>query len=146
MTMEFNRIRRPPEEELREATEALARAELERDVAALDRIIHDDFQGVDPTGAPLTKEQVVETYGSGLFVLQTLVVEEQNIRACGDTGVVTASSTMRGRTPEGEFEQRYRFTDVYTRVDGEWKLFASHVTPLRRTAGFHSLTPPADEE
>jgi ketosteroid isomerase-like protein len=143
--MEFNRIARPPEEELRDATEALARAELERDVDALRRLIHDDFLGVDPSGAMLTKRDTVETYGSGLVVLQTLVVEEQTIRVAGDTGVVTAQSMMRGRTPEGEFEQRYRFTDVYVRQGGEWLLFASHVTPLRRSAGFHSMTPPAEE-
>ena len=143
--MEFNRIGRPPEEELRDATEALARAELERDVDALRRLIHDDFLGVDPSGAMLTKDDTVDTYGSGLIVLQTLVVEEQHIRVFGDTGVVTAQSMMRGRTPEGEFERRYRFTDVYVRQDGEWRLFASHVTPLRRSAGFHSITPPAEE-
>src|SRR5688572_8026106 len=107
--MEFNRIARPPEEELRDATEALARAELERDVEALGRLIHDDFLGVDPSGAMLTKRDTVDTYASGLIVLQTLVVEDQNIRVAGDTGVVTAQSMMRGRTPEGEFEQRYRF-------------------------------------
>jgi ketosteroid isomerase-like protein len=143
--MEFNRIARPPEEELRDATEALARAELERDVEALGRLIHDDFLGVDPSGAMLTKRDTVDTYASGLIVLQTLVVEDQNIRVAGDTGVVTAQSMMRGRTPEGEFEQRYRFTDVYVRQNGEWRLFASHVTPLRRSAGFHSITPPAEE-
>jgi ketosteroid isomerase-like protein len=144
--MEINRIARPPEQELREAMEALARAELERDVATLRRMIHDDFLGMDPAGAPLTKEHVVDTYGSGLFVLQTLVVEEQNIRVLGGTGVVTAQSTMRGRTPEGEFEQRYRFTDVYVRDGGQWRLFASHLTPLRRSAGFHSMGAVPPEE
>ena len=142
--MEFNRIVQP-EESLRDATEALARAQLERDVDALRRLIHDDFLGVDPSGAMLTKRDTVDTYGSELVVLQTLVVEEQTIRVAGDTGVVTAQSMMRGRTPEGEFEQRYRFTDVYVRQNGEWLLFASHVTPLRRSAGFHSMSPPAEE-
>src|ERR1700741_4751838 len=113
--MTTNRIGPGPEDELRAAHEAMARAELEHDVAALRQMIHDDFVGMDPAGAPLSKEQVVETYGSGLFVLQTLVIEEQVIRVWGDTGVVTANSTMRGRTPTGEFEQRYRFTDVYVR-------------------------------
>ncbi|HYJ78498.1 MAG TPA: nuclear transport factor 2 family protein [Longimicrobiaceae bacterium] len=134
-----NRIGPPPEDELRTAQEALARAELERDVPALRRLIHDDFMGVDPSGALIDKEDVLETYGSGLFVLRTLVVEEQHVRVTGDTGVVTASSIMRGRTPAGEFEQRCRFTDVYVRDRGEWRLFASHVTPLRRSAGFHAV-------
>ena len=125
-------------DELRQVQEAIARAELERDVETLRRLIHDDFMGVDATGALMTRDDVVDTYGSGLFVLQTLVVEEQHVRVSGSTGVVTASSIMRGRTPEGEFEQRYRFTDVYVRDRGEWRLFASHMTPLRRTAGFHA--------
>jgi ketosteroid isomerase-like protein len=133
-----NRIGAMPEDELRAAQEALARAELERDVPALRRLIHDDFMGVDAAGVATDKEDVVELYGSGLFVLQTLVVEEQHLRVTGDTGVVTASSTMRGRTPDGEFEQRCRFTDVYVRDGGAWRLFASHVTPLRRSAGFHA--------
>lgn len=128
----------PLAEELRRTHEAIARAELEHDVAALKTLIHDDYMGVDPTGAIVTREDVLDTYGSGLFVLQTLVVEEQHVRVAGDTGVVTASSMMRGRTPDGEFEQRYRFTDVYVRDDGRWRLFASHMTPLRRTAGFHA--------
>ena len=137
--MVINRIGGTPEELLRATQEALARAQLERDVVGMRRMIHDDFLGIDPSGTPLTKDQIVDTYGSGLFVLQTLVMEEQLVRVLGDTGVVTASSTMRGRTPDGEFEQRYRFTDVYVREDGEWRLFASHMTPLRRTAGFHAI-------
>jgi hypothetical protein len=135
------RMAETPEEALRRTLEALARAELERDVPTLERIIHEQYQGVDPAGELLSKEHVVDTYGGGLFVLQTLVMEEQNVRVLGSTGVVTASSTMRGRTPDGEFEQRYRFTDVYVRENGEWRLFASHMTPLRRTAGFHALDP-----
>jgi ketosteroid isomerase-like protein len=128
-----------PEDELRRATETLARAELERDVEALERMIHDAYMGVDPNGELLTKDRIVDTYASGLFVLQTLVVEEQQIRVHGETGVVTAASTLRGRTPQGEFESRLRFTDVYVRTNGGWRLFASHVTPLRRHAGFHTL-------
>ncbi|HEX2203029.1 MAG TPA: nuclear transport factor 2 family protein [Longimicrobium sp.] len=126
------------EEELREAHQALAKAELDRDVEALKRLIHEQFMGVDPSGALLGRDDVIETYTGELFILQSLVVEEQHVRVAGDTGVVTADSIMRGRTPTGDFERRVRFSDVYVREGGAWRLFASHVTPLSRSAGFHS--------
>ena len=137
------------EDEVKAASEALARAELERDSEALRRLIHEEFAGVDENGMTIYRDDVVESFGAGMFVLQTLVVEEQHVRVTGDTGVVTAYSVMRGRSPKGEFHNRFRFTDVYVRQGGRWLLFASHVTPERRPAGFHSLPsgpPPPDDD
>ncbi len=136
--METNRIGGSAEDEVRQAFAALARAQLERDVRALARLVHREFLGVDARGELLDRDALLEGFATGTFVVRTLVVEEQHVRVCGETGVVTATSTTRGRTPQGEFEQRLHFTEVYVMEDGEWRLFASHVTPLRRTAGFHT--------
>lgn len=133
--------------ELERAHQELAKAELERDVDTMERIIHERFLGVDASGELLDKDHVLDTYGGGSLVLQTLLVEDREVRILGTTGVVSAFATMRGRTPRGEFRDRVRFTDVWVREEGRWRLFASHTTRVHgEIAGFGGGAAPAPED
>lgn len=109
----------------------LARAEFERDTDALERLLADDFLGVGPSGDLLDKRRVIESYGSGAVLYDSIVTQEHQVRVSGGTGVVTAVSTMSGWSRGMPFQARFRYTDVYVR-DGEggWRLFSSHMTPL----------------
>ncbi|HEX5725632.1 MAG TPA: nuclear transport factor 2 family protein [Longimicrobiaceae bacterium] len=116
--------------ELRRLNAELARAEFERDTAALGELLADDFLGVGPTGELLGKRQVIESYGGGRIVFDSIVTQEHQVRVSGDAGVITAVSTLRGWSGGMPFEGRFRYMDVYVRREGRWRLFSSLMTPL----------------
>jgi hypothetical protein len=60
-----------------------------------------------------------------IWALQTLA------RAYGGTGIVTGVQQIRVVYEGKPIEATGRFTSVYTRVDGEWKLVAYHSGPLK---------------
>lgn len=120
------------EQELREVYTALTRAELQRDVPMLERLLADEYLGVDPAGDLLDRRHVLETYTEGRVVLKKLESDELVVRLFGDTGVIVGRSHISGVTPEGRFQGEFRFTDVYLRREGEWQLVSSHTTPLGR--------------
>lgn len=120
------------ERELRDTYAALTRAELQRDLATLERLLAGDYVGVDPSGALLDREQVLDTYREGLVVLKKLESDELVVRLLGDTGIIVGRSNISGVTPEQSFQGEFRFTDVYLRRAGEWQLVSSHTTPMAR--------------
>lgn len=119
-----------PEDQLKTTHDALARAEVERDAATLGRLIAHDFEGVDPAGEAMDRAEVLAAYLSGGVVLHKVRWDELNVRVFGQAGLVTGRSRIEGITPAGTFQGRFRFTDVYVLREGEWRLVASHTSPL----------------
>lgn len=118
------------ESELLECNHELARAEMHRDRATLERLVDDEFLGTGPGGEMVAKEDVLETYLSGAVLLHTLTTTDHVVRISGDTGVVTAESSMAGLAQSQPFRARLSYTDVWIRRGGQWRLFASHAHPL----------------
>lgn len=118
------------EDQLCDAREELLRAELEGDGVALDRLLGEGFHGIDPGGADLDRDDVIAGYTASGFTLETLRVEDVQVRVFGDVGLVTGRSTMEGRAGEEAFEGRYRYRDVWVRRDGAWRVVASQLTPI----------------
>lgn len=53
-------------------------------------------------------------------------MSDLKIRMHGDTAVLTGSYHERGESKSQPYEYRDRFTDVWKKKDGKWKLIASH--------------------
>lgn len=121
----------PENSSLRAVQEELIRAELEGDADALDRMIADDFRGIDPRGAELDKAAVIAGYRRDDFQLETLRVDDVETRRFHDVGLVTGRSSMVGSAGGEPFEEEFRYRDVYVRRDGRWSLVASQLTPIQ---------------
>lgn len=121
----------PENSSLRAVQEELIRAELEGDADALDRMIADDFRGIDPRGAELDKAAVIAGYRRDDFRLETLRVDDVETRRFHDVGLVTGRSSMVGSAGGEPFEEEFRYRDVYVRRDGRWSLVASQLTPIQ---------------
>ena len=103
---------------------------LQRDIAALDRIIDDEYILTDPLGQVRDKtESLAAIEDSHVFFEST---ESDNIKVAinGDTAVVTARSTFRGRYKGWNMAGRYQYTDVFVKRGGIWRAVVSHITPL----------------
>ncbi len=118
------------EAQLRQLNAELAEAEVCRDIDALERLISDDYLGIDPSGSLLTKELIMSTYGSGKVVLESIVTSDLRIRVFDNTGIITGRSLIKGRSGQNEFSAVFRYNDTYRREGRGWRLISSQLTPF----------------
>ncbi len=102
------------------------RAQVGADAVALDRIYADDFIGVGPSGTVRTKAQVISDFTSGDLKFQSIVTDEVQVRVYDNTAVETGLSTMSGQDKGKAVPRDTRFTRVWVKQDGRWRLVANH--------------------
>jgi uncharacterized protein (TIGR02246 family) len=102
------------------------RAQIGADAVALDRIYADDFIGVGPSGRVRTKAQVISDFTSGDLKFQSIVTDEVQVRVYENTAVETGLSTMSGQDKGKAVPRDTRFTRVWVKQEGRWRLVANH--------------------
>jgi uncharacterized protein (TIGR02246 family) len=101
-------------------------AQVGADAAALDRIYADDFIGVGPSGTVRTKKQVISDFTSGTLKFQSITTDEVQVRVYENTAVETGLSTMNGKDKGTAVPSNTRFTRVWVKQQGRWRLVANH--------------------
>jgi ketosteroid isomerase-like protein len=101
-------------------------AQIHADTAALDRLYADDFIGVGPSGTVRSKPQVMEDFRSGTLKFQSITTDEVEVRVYGNTAVETGRSTMGGQDNGKTVPRDTRFTRVWVKQQGRWRLVANH--------------------
>jgi ketosteroid isomerase-like protein len=107
-------------------------AQIHADAVALDRIYADDFIGVGPSGTVRTKPQVISDFTSGDLKFQSITTEQVKVRIYENTAVETGLSTMLGQDKGKAVPRETRFTRVWVKQEGRWRLVANHYS-LRMT-------------
>ena len=105
-------------------------AQIHADATALDRIYADDFIGIGPSGTVRTKPQVVADFTSHDLTFQSITTDDVRIRVYGNTVVETGQSTMVGQDKGKVVPRDNRFTRVWVRRQGRWRLVANHYSTL----------------
>lgn len=105
-------------------------AQIGADRAALDRIYADDFIGIGPSGTVRTKPQVLSDFTSGTLKFQSITTDEVQVRVYGNTAVETGVSTMKGQDQNKTVPVDNRFTRVWVKQHGRWRLVANHYSSL----------------
>ena len=118
------------EKEILKLEEELTQTEMRLDVDALDRIYADDFIGIGPSGTVRTKPQVISDFTSGNLKFQSITTEDVRVRVYGNTAVETGRSTMIGQDKGKAVPRDNRFTRVWIKEVGRWRLVANHYSPL----------------
>lgn len=93
------------------------------DIRFLERSTSDDFLGVGPTGAVMTKQAWLAGHDPSVLKYTGLRVQHKQVRVYGSSvAVLTArqvsSAKVKGRVAEGDF----RVTEVFANQDGRWLL------------------------
>jgi uncharacterized protein (TIGR02246 family) len=96
------------------------------DVAALDRLYADDYITTSASGVVRTKAQVIEDFKSGGLKIESIASDEINVRANGDTAIVTGRMITKGQDRGRDVSGQNRFTQVYLRRNGRWQIAAFH--------------------
>ncbi len=120
------------EHELKRVNDEWARALGQRDEAALDRIMADDFVLAYPFEGD-DKGQFIAYLLSGDIKVESLQPHDVTIRVSGGTGIVFGSETANWHYSGRDLSGLYRFLRVYTKRDGTWKIVALHLcSPVHR--------------
>jgi len=117
-------------EGIRKLDEERIQAQIQADVAALDRIYADDFIGIGPSGTVRTKPQVLADFTSNDLKFQSIATDDVRFRVYGNTVVETGRSTMVGQDKGKVVPPDNRFTRVWVRRQGRWRLVANHYSTL----------------
>ena len=122
--------RRSVEQDIRQLDNERIQAQIHADAAALDRIYADDFIGVGPSGTVRTKPQVISDFTSGHLKFQSITTDDVQVRVYGNTAVETGRSTMNGQDRGKAVPRDNRFTRVWVKQQGRWRLVANHYSSL----------------
>ncbi len=98
------------------------KAERSTDLAALDRILADDFAGVGTNGPAPGKAQLLKNLQphAGQAPPYTVETSDLHIIVRGDTAIAAYTKTYTAK--ENGNVDHEDMTDVFTRDHGEWKL------------------------
>jgi hypothetical protein len=84
------------------------------------------------SGTPAPKEAFVALMGSGELEFQRLepVHEESLVRFYGETAVSIGRTEMAGTYAGDSFSAKSRYTHVWVRLDGHWRLASAQGTQI----------------
>lgn len=97
-------------------------AMLDGDIAFVERMLADSYVGIEPNGMIETKAETLESWREHKMGFSQLDLSEVHVRIYGDTAVVTSKARVVGHSPAGELNGEYRYTRVYNRQGGQWRI------------------------
>jgi len=107
-----------------------AQAGMKNDVAAVDKIVADDWVGIDSDGNAMTKAEAIAEMKSGSMTIQSYEFGPMKVRVFANTAVVTGSDTEKSTYKGKDSSGKYVWTDVYVMRDGRWQAVASQGTKV----------------
>jgi ketosteroid isomerase-like protein len=106
-------------------------AVLSGDLQVFKQLLADDFTHTNHTGVFRTKAQWLANHKPGQSPYDAYDVDDLAIRAYGDTAVVTARTTPKGRDSKGKpITGQYRYLRVWARREGQWRAVAFQGTRI----------------
>ncbi|HEV3469718.1 MAG TPA: nuclear transport factor 2 family protein [Pyrinomonadaceae bacterium] len=121
------------EEALKNLVREWADAAVHADLAKLDRIQADNFQG-SAAGKDFDKRMLREALRSGALKVAAWTVEDMDVKITGNTAVVTGKSTLTNAVFMGtDYSGEYEWTDRFVRQrDGTWRAVTSHAKLIKK--------------
>ena len=117
-------------EEIRKVDRERIQAQVSADRVALDQIYADDFIGIGPSGTLRTKKDVLSDFASGSLKFQSITTDDVRVRVYDNAAVETGLSTMKGQDAGNVVPEENRFTRVWIKQGGRWRLVANHYSNL----------------
>lgn len=109
---------------------------LKGDGEALKAILTDDFILVDVMGgSEITKPALLEVIGAGQLKFEAIAPADRKTRSYGDAAVVTGRTQMTMRLGNGTASVNSRYTHVFVRAGGGWRLASAQGTQIAPPPG-----------
>jgi ketosteroid isomerase-like protein len=110
-------------EQVEQLEETWRTAQLNDDVAAMDKLLSDDYVGITMTGQVVTKMQQLDRMRNRQLVVTKIVLDDVKVKLIGTTAIVTSLADVDGTNEGTSMHGTYRYTRVYSRLpSGTWKI------------------------
>jgi ketosteroid isomerase-like protein len=114
---------------LTELQQALAKAWVSANRAAIDRIIAPDWRLTGPDGRVTDRAGVLaDVFETRRHKIHRVEVDDVTARVFGDAAVVTGRTHGVGEVEGSPYDVVIRFTDTFVRREGRWQAVASHAS------------------
>ena len=114
------------EKEVLEVDTQRADAYVNGDVATLERILADDCSYVHPSGKVETKAELLAGFKAQDRKYKSIQRDDVVVRIYGNTAIVTGRNTISAEYQGKNYDVQNRFTRVYVKQTGKWRLVAHH--------------------
>ena len=107
-------------------------ADVKKDAATLDRILADDWSGIDFEGTTMNKTDVLREVKlhSDVTATQSTEVTEMKVRVFGNTALVTGTEVEKSQYKGQDSSGVYVWTDVFFFREGRWQAVSSQSTKV----------------
>ncbi len=113
-----------------QSEEAWLHAHLALDVAALDRLMADEYLQVDSRGRLIGKQALLSSMASGNRHWESAAVDELIVRLYGETAVVVGRWRARGVNTGVPFDYAARYVGVWVWRDKRWQMVSDQSTEI----------------
>jgi len=96
------------------------------EVAVFASILDEDFVITFEDGSTYSKTGYLAYSTSASTHVETVEIQEMKIRMHGETAVVTGAYHEKGMDSQKAYDYHDRFTDVWMKESGKWRLIAAH--------------------
>jgi hypothetical protein len=107
--------------------QALAKAWVDGDRAAIERIIAPEWRSIGPDGRASDRASVLaDVFEKRVHKIRRVEVDDVRVQVFGDAAVVTGRTHGVGEFAGAPYDVVIRFTDTFVRRKGQWHAVASH--------------------
>ena len=112
-----------------ELEDAFNQAMVSNDVEQIARCVTDDWILVTPEAGPIPGSRVLGVIGSGMLTHATMTKVATHACVIGDVAWITGRGQNTGTFKGEPMAADEYITDIYRRVDGQWRCMLTHLTP-----------------
>jgi ketosteroid isomerase-like protein len=106
-------------------------AQLAGDVAAMDKLLSEDYIGISINGQVNTKAQQLERISTRRVAITKLDLSEMKVKLIGSIAIVTSRAQVEGTSDNVSVKGNYRYTRVYQHLpSGAWKITSFEATRI----------------
>jgi hypothetical protein len=101
----------------------------------IERWIADDCVSTNADGSIQVnpKPVILANIRSGAWRVNTIAIDNVNVRIFGDAAVVTATQTEKSQFQGKDSGGRYQYTHFWVKRDSGWQVVATHTTRLAQS-------------
>jgi ketosteroid isomerase-like protein len=117
---------------LKEMEDAWVKALVNKDQAAVENMIADDFAGFNPEGKHATKSQLLAEIKNEPNTLSSSANENMDVHVYGpNLATVSGTTTEKGKDKDGkQFSRSYVWVDTWMERNGKWECIGEGIMQL----------------
>ncbi len=118
------------EQTLMNMEQEMTDAVIKNDMSVFDKYAADNSAFTDPGGMLMNKAQSMASFKSGDLKIESSKIDDMKVQMFGSTAIVTYRTTDKGMYKGKDISGQYRWTDVFVKMSGKWKMVSSQGTQI----------------